>query len=145
MLHMLQAYISSVSCVSDVCFKCFIWILHMLQWLYTHVLSICFKCFICFRLMLQVFHLDVAKVDLDIAYVAMTIHACFKHMFQVFHLCSDVYYKCFFGCFKSRFGRAHVSSAVVALLLLLGRRRGSSCERLRPPDASVACICKRDR
>jgi hypothetical protein len=33
--------------------------------------------------MLQVFHLDVAKVDLDVAYVAMTIHACFKHIFQV--------------------------------------------------------------
>jgi hypothetical protein len=48
-----------------------------------------------FRLMLQVFHLDVAKVDMDVAYVAMTIHACFKSMFQVFHLFSDVRYKCF--------------------------------------------------
>jgi hypothetical protein len=55
----------------------------MLQWLHTHVSSVCFKCFTCFRLMLQVFHLDVAKVDLDVAYVAMTIHACFKHIFQV--------------------------------------------------------------
>jgi hypothetical protein len=26
----------------------------------------------------KVFHLDVAIVDLDVAYVAMTIHACFK-------------------------------------------------------------------
>jgi hypothetical protein len=31
--------------------------------------------------MLQMFHLHVTKVDLDIAYVAMTIHACFKRMF----------------------------------------------------------------
>ena len=31
-----------------------------------------------FRLMLQVFNLDVAKVDLDVAYVVMTIHACLK-------------------------------------------------------------------
>jgi hypothetical protein len=36
--------------------------LHMLQWLYTYVISVCFKCFICFRrmlqkcFMLQVFH-----------------------------------------------------------------------------------------
>jgi hypothetical protein len=34
-----------------------------------------------FRFMLQVFHLDVAQVDLDIAYVAMAIQACFKNMF----------------------------------------------------------------
>ena len=32
------------------------------------------------------FHLDVAKVDLDVAYVAMPIRAYFNHMFQVFHL-----------------------------------------------------------
>jgi len=35
---------------------------------------------------LQVFHLDVVKEDLDVAYVAMPIHACFKHIFQVFQL-----------------------------------------------------------
>jgi hypothetical protein len=29
-----------------------------------------------FRLTLQVFHLDVAKVDLNVAYVAMVIHVC---------------------------------------------------------------------
>jgi hypothetical protein len=46
---MLQAYVSSVS---DVCFKCFIWMLHTLLWLYTHVSSVsyvsnlCCKCFI---------------------------------------------------------------------------------------------------
>jgi predicted DsbA family dithiol-disulfide isomerase len=40
----------------------------MLQWLYTYVSSVCSDCFICFRRMSQVFHLDVAKVDLDIAY-----------------------------------------------------------------------------
>ena len=39
-----------------------------------------------FRRMLQVFYLAVAKVDLDVAYVAMAIHACFKSMFQVFHI-----------------------------------------------------------
>jgi hypothetical protein len=36
--------------------------------------------------MLQVFHTYVAKVDLDVAYVAMPIHACFNRIFQVFYL-----------------------------------------------------------
>ena len=34
--------------------------------------------FECLRFMLQVFHLNVTKVDLDVAYVAMAIQACFK-------------------------------------------------------------------
>ena len=32
------------------------------------------------------FHMDVAKVDYDVAYVAMAIHACCKSMFSMFHL-----------------------------------------------------------
>jgi len=35
-----------------------------------------------FRPMLQVFHLNVVKIDLDVAYVALVIHACFKSIFQ---------------------------------------------------------------
>jgi hypothetical protein len=30
-----------------------------------YVASVCFKCYICFRYMLQLFHLSVAKIDLD--------------------------------------------------------------------------------
>ena len=54
----------------------------MLQLLYTYVASVFFKCFNCFQTLtlLRVFHLDVAKVDLNVvkvdlnvAYVAMTI------------------------------------------------------------------------
>jgi hypothetical protein len=44
---------------------------------------------------LQVFYLDVAKLDLDVAYVAMAIHVCFKRMFQVFRLFSVACYECF--------------------------------------------------
>jgi hypothetical protein len=55
-----------------------------------YVASICFKCFICFRSMLQVFHMDVAKVDRDVAHGAMDIHVCCKCMFQMFHLFSGV-------------------------------------------------------
>ena len=42
--------------------------------------------------MLQVFHLDVAKVDLDAVYICMVASVClrFKHMFLLFHL--DVVY-----------------------------------------------------
>ena len=70
---MLHAYVSSVS---NVCFKCSIWMLHLLLWLYLYVSNVDFKYFI---VMLQVFHLDVAKLDLDVAYVAMPIHTCFKY------------------------------------------------------------------
>jgi hypothetical protein len=54
-----NAVFSSVSCV------------------FRYVANLYFKYFSCFRRMFQVFHLDVA-------YVAMAIHACFKHMFHTF-------------------------------------------------------------
>jgi len=41
--------------------------------------------------MLQVFHIDVAKVDQDVAYVAMVIHVCCKRLFQMFHLFFQTY------------------------------------------------------
>ena len=59
----------------------------MLQWLYTYVAKDCFQCFICvFGCILQVFYIDIAKVDRDVAYVAMVIHVCYKRLFQKFHL-----------------------------------------------------------
>jgi hypothetical protein len=51
-----------------------------------HASSVCFKCFICFRCMLQVFHTDVAKVDRDVAHVAMDVRVCCKLLFSMFHL-----------------------------------------------------------
>jgi hypothetical protein len=48
---------------------------------------------VCFRGMLQVFRIgvakvdrDVAKVDQNVAHVAMAMHICFKCMFQMFRL-----------------------------------------------------------
>jgi hypothetical protein len=41
--------------------------------------------------MLQVFHVDVAKVDRDTAYVAMAIHVRCKHLFQMFYLFFQTY------------------------------------------------------
>jgi hypothetical protein len=42
--------------------------------------------FNCFRGMLQVFRMDVAKVDRDVAYVAMAMPSCCKRLFQMFYL-----------------------------------------------------------
>ena len=36
--------------------------------------------------MLQVLHMDVAKVDRDVARVAIDIHVCYKRLFEIFHL-----------------------------------------------------------
>jgi hypothetical protein len=44
--------------------------------------------------MLQVFRIGVAKVDPDIAYIAMAMLICFKYMFQMLSV-SDVCFKCF--------------------------------------------------
>jgi hypothetical protein len=52
----------------------------MLCWK-AHVASVCFKYFRCFICMLQVFHVDVAKVDRGVAYVAMVIHVCCNRLF----------------------------------------------------------------
>ena len=60
-----------------------------------HVAGLCFKCFRCFIGMLQVFYMDVAKVDWDVAYVVMVVHVCCKRLSPIFHLCFWTYcYKC---------------------------------------------------
>jgi hypothetical protein len=33
-----------------------------------------------------VFHMDVAKIDRNVVYVAMAIHVCCKRLFQIFHM-----------------------------------------------------------
>jgi hypothetical protein len=49
-----------------------------------------------------VFHVDVAKVDRDIAYVAMAIHICVKCMFLMFHLFQTYVASVSSACCKSR-------------------------------------------
>ena len=47
--------------------------------------------------MLQVFHMNVAIVDRDVAYVTMAKHVCCKPLFQIFYLFfSNECYKCFY-------------------------------------------------
>jgi hypothetical protein len=53
--------------------------------------------------MFQVFHMDVAKVNRDVAYVVVVARVCFKILFPMFHLFFQMYvayvshicYKCF--------------------------------------------------
>jgi hypothetical protein len=52
-----------------------------------------FQVFWCFIQMLHMFHLDVVKIDLD---VAIVIHVCCKCMFQMFQLFLEVCCKCVF-------------------------------------------------
>jgi hypothetical protein len=54
----------------------------------SHAASVCFTCF---RDMLQVFCLDVAKVDRDVACVAMVVHVCCKRMLPMFHMFFQTY------------------------------------------------------
>ena len=87
---------------------------------FRHVASLCFKYFSCFRCMFHLFHVDVAKVDWD---VAIVVHICCKYLSPMFHLffytyvasVSDACLKCFIclllyvasvasGCFKSKSG-----------------------------------------
>jgi hypothetical protein len=49
--------------------------------------------------MLQVFHTVVAKVDRDVAYVAMVVHVCCKSLSPMFHLFSKrMLQVCLSGC-----------------------------------------------
>jgi hypothetical protein len=96
--------------------------------------------------MLQVFHLYVAKVDLDVAYVLQWLHACFKY-FQVFckcfrHMLASV--SVVFGHILQAF---HLNVAKVNLVLHMlqwdpspatsARAPGLPCEPLRLADAST--------
>jgi hypothetical protein len=120
---MLQVYGSNVS---KVCCKCFIWILYMLQWLYTYVTSVYSKCFICFfkrklqvclsgcciyfTHMLQVFYLDVTYACNGFQVFFMCFCKYFKRMLQVFQLLRMYIVNISFGCCKNRSNIAHVAS-----------------------------------
>jgi hypothetical protein len=61
--------------------------------------ALCFKCFRCFIGMLEVFHMDVTKVDQNVAYVSMVVHVCYKLLFLMFHLFFQTMLQvCLFRC-----------------------------------------------
>ena len=69
-----------------------------------HVASICFKCFRCFRDTLQLFHMDVAKVDRDVAYVAIALHVSCERLFQLIQIFKSYVASVLYGYCKSRSG-----------------------------------------
>ena len=134
---MLQEFAQNVSSVLEVCCKCFIWMLHI------HA-----SC----KHMFQVFHTYVAVVSSGCC-VYLNGYTCFQvfsGVLQVFQIyvanvsaISNVCCKCFIWMLQSRSGVAHVLMGPTCRIrspLLLGRRRGSLCGRLRPADASTTCI-----
>jgi hypothetical protein len=78
--------------------------------------SVCPKCFICFTL--QVFHLDVVKVDLDVAYICMLqayvssvsgiLYIGCKCFILILHMFCN-YYKRVFWCCRSMLSVSIVS------------------------------------
>jgi hypothetical protein len=101
---MLQAYVLSVSDVSEVYCKLFQMDVAKVDRDVAYIaiiIHVCFKCmfqmFHWSRRTLQVFYLDVAKVDLNVAYTCMlqvyvlSIFMCFIHMF------ASVSYECWFS------------------------------------------------
>jgi hypothetical protein len=53
-----------------------------------HILSVS----VVFMCMFQLFHADVAKVDQDVAHVAIVVHVCCKCLFSVFQLFLYTYF-----------------------------------------------------
>jgi hypothetical protein len=127
----------------------------MLQWLYKHVASICFKCFRhmlsvsskcyksrfrcciymqvesvyfkCFRyfICIQVFHLDVTKAYLNVAYVrngfqvfsgVLQAFQRMLHMFAMTFKCFQLFCKCF-SCFEHMLQVFYLNVAKVDLVL----------------------------
>jgi hypothetical protein len=78
---MLQVY------VSNVCYQCFIWILHMLHWLYTYVASVYFKYFTCFKRMLHMLQCSYTYVASICCKCSIYSDVCCSKCFtvQVFH------------------------------------------------------------
>jgi hypothetical protein len=81
--HMVPRY---VTCVVYRCWKsrsrcciCCNCCIRMFQVYVPNISSILDECCNCVCL-------HVAKVDLDVAYVAIAVYVCFKCMFQIFHL-----------------------------------------------------------
>jgi hypothetical protein len=60
-----------------------------------YIAIICFRCFRCYRGTFQLFHMDVAKADRDVAHVASVLEVCCKSFVQNVLFVSNVCCKCF--------------------------------------------------
>jgi hypothetical protein len=104
-----------------------------------------------------VFHMDVAKVDRDVAYVAMVVYVYYKLLFSMFHLFSDVCCKCVLSrcciCFTHMLASVLQDVAYVSAMVLSVFRCFCKCFRFMfqvfhlPSKyiASVASECFKSR
>jgi hypothetical protein len=87
-----------------------------------------------FRLLFQVFHLDVVKVDLDVAYVAMTKYTYCKSMFQVFRRMLQMFH---LNVSKVDLGVAHIANGYTRMFQMF------HC--LHTYVADILCECFKSR
>jgi hypothetical protein len=95
---MLQVYVSNVSAISNVCCKCFIWILDMLQWLYMYVASVCSNvspvldlCCKCFIWMLHMFrHMLQASIQNDSSVSDICCKCVYMNVVVAIHIFANV-------------------------------------------------------
>jgi hypothetical protein len=91
----------------------FIWMLHMLQWLYTYVASIYSKCFTYFRHMLQVFYMLQV---LPISDICCKCFICCKYIFQMFYLFQTYVASVLSRCCICCSGYTHMLQAYVSII-----------------------------
>jgi hypothetical protein len=87
-----------------------------------------------FRLLFQVFHLDVVKVDLNIAYVAMIKYTYCKSMFQVFKRMLQMFH---LDVSKVDLGVAHVTNGYTRMFQVF------HCLHTYVADVSCGCFKRR--
>jgi len=118
-----------------------------------YVSSVYSKCFVCITRMLQVFHLDTAKVDLDVAYTCMlqayisnVSYVCcirlqwLSSVFRCFASVLEVCCKCFncFGCILQVF---HLDVAKADLFLHMLQWDDPPDAKNRQRELHFSCAC----
>ena len=94
----------------------------------------------CFRCMFQVFYTDVAKVDQDVAYVAMVVHVCCRRLFLMFYLFFRCMLQvCLSGCCRT--GSAESTSQIYITQVCLSRYCICFTHMLQVFYLDVAYVC----
>jgi hypothetical protein len=132
---MLQVYVPNFSPVSDLCYKCFIWMLHTLQ------------CCTCFRHILQASIQNVSSVS-DVCCkciylkVVVTIHICCKRMFINVSPVSDYVAKVLSCCNISGYRkRAHANAVPAGIAVPTARQEKRSCGTSTGMWHGPNCMC----
>jgi hypothetical protein len=124
-----------------------------------NVVNLCVKCFRCSRCMLQVFHMDIAKVDLNVVYVAVAIHVFLgiyskffiyfpaQKKFHLLQTCCKCFSRCCICCSGyTHMLKAHVTNVSFALDVCCKKCFHACCKcfmrrRRWSPQAKVVPVC----